>query len=102
MFSGRHELPRHNGKIFMDRDGIAFCDMLSYLRTGLKPPFSEESTSDLVHFRGRIISHRERSFYRELDYWQIPTPEVVVDIGKDDLLIQDNYVFNEFDPEWVA
>ena len=42
MFSGRHELPKHNGKIFIDRDAGPFCDMLSYLRSGLKPPFSND------------------------------------------------------------
>ena len=39
MFSGRHDLPRHNGRIFIDRDGQAFVDMISYLRNGVKPPF---------------------------------------------------------------
>jgi hypothetical protein len=58
MFSGRHELPKHKNKIFIDRDGQAFTDMLSYLRSGLKPPFLDDNDgkSDLVHFRGRVIS----------------------------------------------
>ena len=71
MFSGRHELPRHNGKIFIDRDGKAFSDVISYLRSGLKPPFKDENDGslDLIHFRGRIICQREKQFYRELEYW---------------------------------
>jgi hypothetical protein len=77
MFSGRHELPKHRGKIFIDRDGQAFLDVVSYLRSGLKPPFRDENDSnhDLIHFRGRIICQREKQFYRELEYWQLPAPE---------------------------
>jgi hypothetical protein len=62
MFSGRHELPKHKSRIFIDRDGQAFTDMLSYLRSGLKPPFLDENDgqSDLVHFRGRVICQREK------------------------------------------
>ena len=42
MFSGRHQLPKHNGRIFIDRDGKAFIHMINYLRTGEKPPFEED------------------------------------------------------------
>jgi frataxin-like iron-binding protein CyaY len=39
MFSGRHKLTMHNGRYFIDRDGEAFTNMLSYLRTGRIPYF---------------------------------------------------------------
>ena len=104
MFSGRHELTKFKGKIFIDRDGEAFADMISYLRNGRKPPFDDNHSNDqnMIHFRGRYVSQRERSFYRELDYWQIPPPERFVSMGQDDLLHYRNYQFNEFDPDWVA
>lgn len=25
MFSGRHQIPTHNGRVFIDRDGETFC-----------------------------------------------------------------------------
>ena len=31
MFSGRHELTKHNGRIFIDRDGNAFINLVNYL-----------------------------------------------------------------------
>ena len=34
MFSGRHQLPKHNNRFFIDRDGVSFMNMLNYLRTG--------------------------------------------------------------------
>jgi hypothetical protein len=40
MFSGRYPLTKHNGRVFIDRDGEAFCSMLSFLRTGRVPLFS--------------------------------------------------------------
>ena len=103
MFSGRHQLPKHDGRIFIDRDGKAFTHMINYLRTGEKPPFEEDGgNKQLVHFRGSIISEEERMFYRELQYWQIPSPENFMSMGRDDQVLFDNYVFNEFDPEWSA
>ena len=39
MFSGRHKLTRHNGRVFIDRDGEAFTSLLSFLRTGKVPLF---------------------------------------------------------------
>jgi hypothetical protein len=48
MFSGRHHLTKHKGKIFIDRDGETFKDVINYLRTGLKPPFNQNSSSQLV------------------------------------------------------
>jgi len=40
MFSGRYPLTKHNGRVFIDRDGDAFCTMLSFLRTGRVPMFN--------------------------------------------------------------
>jgi hypothetical protein len=40
MFSGRHKLSMHNGRVFIDRDGDAFTAMLSFLRTGKVPLFN--------------------------------------------------------------
>jgi len=98
MFSGRHSLTTHNGRIFIDRDGSAFCNMITYLRTGLKPPFKDEDNMNrqMVYFRGRTITEEERMFYRELEYWQVPTPENYINIGDDDQLIEDAYEFNSF------
>ena len=39
MFSGRHRLSKHKDRVFIDRDGDAFCAMLSFLRTGKVPMF---------------------------------------------------------------
>jgi len=39
MFSGRFKLNMHNGKIFIDRDGEAFSNVLSFLRTKKVPIF---------------------------------------------------------------
>jgi hypothetical protein len=39
MFSGRHKLTKHNGRVFIDRDGEAFTSLLSFLRTGKVPLF---------------------------------------------------------------
>jgi hypothetical protein len=58
MFSGRHSLSMHNGRVFIDRDGEIFCQVISYLRTGKIPIFDSKT--------------RENLFYEELDYWQIP------------------------------
>ena len=59
MFSGRHKLTIHNGRVFIDRDGEAFCLMLSFLRTGKVPMFASQV--------------QEHAFYDELDYWMVPT-----------------------------
>lgn len=44
MFSGRHSLTKHNGRIFIDRDGVVFGHLVNYLRTGQKPAFREETS----------------------------------------------------------
>ncbi len=43
MFSGRHRLSKHNDRVFIDRDGDAFCAMLSFLRTGKVPMFQSQA-----------------------------------------------------------
>jgi len=71
MFSGRHHLSKHKGRIFIDRDGTAFNHMVNYLRSGQKPVFKEDPalSSNLVNFKGRVISQDEVMFYRELHFW---------------------------------
>lgn len=66
-------------RIFVDRDGEAFCMMLSYLRSGKTPMFDSRVQED--------------AFYRELEHWQIP-------IGG--ALRQDHPKTNAFDPHWCA
>lgn len=58
MFSGRHKLQEHKGRVFIDRDGQTFTLVVSFLRNGKIPIFSSKS--------------EETSFYEELEYWQIP------------------------------
>lgn len=57
MFSGRHKLSMHNGRVFIDRDGETFCLVIQYLRNGKLPLFDNKL--------------KENAFYEELDYWQI-------------------------------
>lgn len=59
MFSGRFPLTKHNGRVFIDRDGEAFCNLLSFLRTGRVPILGNQT--------------QEHAFYDELDYWMVPT-----------------------------
>lgn len=58
MFSGRYKLTKHNGRVFIDRDGEIFCLMINYLRTSKVPIFESKA--------------KESAFFEELDYWQIP------------------------------
>ena len=58
MFSGRHKLSMHNGRVFIDREGDTFCQVIQYLRNGKTPIFDNKI--------------KENAFYEELDYWQIP------------------------------
>jgi len=75
MFNGKHKLNMHKGRIFIDRDGEAFCSMISYLRNSrICLPNSEV---------------QEEAFYEELNYWQIP-------------LIPNNKDSMEFDSLWCA
>jgi hypothetical protein len=61
MFSGRHEIPKHNGRLFIDRDGLAFSNMVNYLRNGKFPIFKDKN--------------EEINFFEELEFWQIPLYE---------------------------
>lgn len=40
MFSGKHELKKHEDRVFIDRDGEPFVNMLSYLWQDKIPPFN--------------------------------------------------------------
>lgn len=78
LFSGRHKLPYHNGRIFIDRDGTSFQLMLQFLRNGKIPPFLDQI--------------QRECFFEELDFWQIPIEELI--------LKKPSPFF--FDPEWCA
>lgn len=45
----------HNGRVFIDRDGEIFCQVIQYLRNGKIPMFDNKI--------------KENAFYEELDYW---------------------------------
>ena len=96
MFSGRHQLSKHNGRIFIDRDGRAFQHMINYLRSSQKPPFESDPHSGRlnVRYRGEMITEEERMFYRELDYWGIPYPDQMMSEGDDEALVEERYEFN--------
>ena len=81
MFSGRHTVTTHKGIIFIDRDGEAFCDMISFLRSGKIPIFESKS--------------RESAFFDELDFWQIPQN---LNCGEN----EENEEMQTFDPNWCA
>ena len=58
MFSGRHELKKVNGRVFIDRDADVFKMVISYLRNGKRiHAIADESL-------------KER-FEMELDYWNL-------------------------------
>ena len=78
MFSGRHKLPYHNGKLFIDRNGTNFTLMLQYLRNGKLPPFDNDT--------------QRENFFEELDFWQIPIKDSSPKKGSPFL----------FDPQWCA
>lgn len=61
MFSGRHELKKVNGKIFVDRDPRFFNLMINYLRNDM----------EISHFENKF---EEGQFYKELEFWCIPRP----------------------------
>lgn len=58
MFSGRHQLPTHKGKIFIDRNYRSFARMISYLRTG--------------HYPLYLSPMEDQELKAELDYWGVP------------------------------
>jgi len=75
MFSGRHTIPKHNGRYFIDRDGDVFINLINFLRSGKIPVFKAKQ--------------EEHSFYEELEFWQINFKE-------------DRNSNLQFDPEWYA
>mmetsp|Transcript_16308 Transcript_16308/g.16027 ORF Transcript_16308/g.16027 Transcript_16308/m.16027 type:complete len:180 (+) Transcript_16308:300-839(+) len=77
MFSGKHKLKKHHGRIFIDRDGGPFVSVITYLRTGKIPVFNSKI--------------EEAKFLEEMEFWQIPL---------ETLHGSDIYCEQEFDPEW--
>ena len=78
LFSGRHPLHKHHGRVLLDRDGPAFCHVVSYLRNGKVPIFSSKA--------------EEVGFREEMDFWRIPYP-----CGQ-----LENEALLKFDREWCA
>lgn len=78
MFSGKYKLHKHNGRVFLDRDGETFLRLLQYLRNGTIPKFESEP--------------EKNAFMEELDFWQIP---------HDNLPSQMKSPFS-FDEQWCA
>jgi len=58
MFSGNHEISKHNGYVFIDRQGEAFINMINFLRNNKYPLFKDKN--------------EEINFFEELNFWQIP------------------------------
>lgn len=78
LFSGKLQLPYYQGKVFIDRDGEAFSNVISFLRTGRMPIFKSLDA--------------ENAFLAEADYWNIP-------------LESNEYIeesLRHFDPDWVT
>jgi len=61
MFSGRHEIPKHNNRLFIDREGCAFTNLINFLRSGKLPIFKDKN--------------EEINFFEEIEFWQIPIYE---------------------------
>jgi len=63
MFSGMHDLKKINEEVFLDRDGATFLNVVNYLRNNREvfPEFNDRN--DELHF------------FKELDFWRIPTRE---------------------------
>jgi hypothetical protein len=61
MFNGLHELKNIDSEVFLDRDGRTFQHLVNYLRNKREvlPEFMDKN--DEIHF------------YKELDFWKIPT-----------------------------
>lgn len=79
MFSGRHEIQKHNGRIFIDRQGEAFINLINYLRNGKYPIFKDKN--------------EEINFFEELQFWQIP----IYDTSKNKFFFKNFYFINYFD-----
>lgn len=79
MFSGKHKLNMHNGRVFIDRDGDPFISVITYLRSGKIPVFNSKT--------------EEMRFIEEMEFWQIPLETINgSDVSNE----------QEFDPEWCA
>ena len=63
MFNGMHELKKIDEKVFLDRDGRTFQYLVNYLRNDRQvlPEFTDHN--DEIHF------------FKELEYWKIPTKQ---------------------------
>lgn len=61
MFNGLHDLKKIDGEVFLDRDGRTFQYLINYLRNNREvfPEFIDPN--DEIHF------------FKELDFWKIPT-----------------------------
>ena len=58
LFTGEKELPKYNGKIFIDREGESFINLINFLRTGKFPVLKNDI--------------EESKFFSELEFWKIP------------------------------
>ena len=93
MFSGKFNLPTHNGKVFIDRNGDIFTLVINYLRNKQLP-------QTFVNEKEKIL------FYEELDYWLLPSNPLhnIVNMNSfnnDTMLTQVKSSFN-FDKNWCA
>ena len=94
MFSGRHKLSMHNGRVFIDRDGDAFVALLSFLRSGKVPIFHTQD--------------KEQAFYDELDFWMVPISPLLYDdcVGQAHVFVDLGEASTArvqlFDREWCA
>lgn len=63
MFNGMHDLKKINEEVFLDRDGRTFQHLVNYLRNNrdVFPEFTDPN--DEIHF------------FKELDWWKIPTKQ---------------------------
>lgn len=61
MFNGMNELKRIDDEVFLDRDGRTFQYLVNYLR------------NDREVFPEFVDPNDEIHFFKELDFWSIPT-----------------------------
>ncbi len=61
MFSGQHVLKTIDNEVFLDRDGKTFLNLVNYLR------------NDREVFPDFMDRNDELHFFKELEYWKIPT-----------------------------
>ena len=86
LFSGQLNLSKRQGKVFIDREGPPFINLVNFLRSGKFP---------LVQSK-----EEEAKFYDELDFWKIP----IFEGSKFYNNISIENITNEFqfDPDWCA